>query len=91
MVEIANACVNLFLTLLAYRRWRNYHITRYDIRNTPGVVHMPMCEQNMVYGNNLVGGLADIEADVQLRDRNHGLLARDRIADDFQIVYLDMC
>ncbi len=61
------------------------------ICDTPGVVHMPVCEQNITYRNNLVGGLADVEADIQLRDCNHGLLTRDRIADDFQIVYLDMC
>lgn len=33
MVGIYTACVNLILTLIAYRRGRNYHIAKYDIRN----------------------------------------------------------
>jgi hypothetical protein len=52
---------------------------------------MPMCEQDIVYGNNLVRGFSDVEANVQLRHRNDGFLGCDRITDDFQLIYFDVC
>jgi hypothetical protein len=55
------------------------------------VVHVAVRKKNVVYGNNLVGGLADVETDIQLRHRNDGLFACDRIADYFQIIYLYAC
>ncbi len=60
------------------------------IGNTGGVVHMTMGEQNMIYGYNLVGGFADIEADVELRYSNNGLLAGNRIADYIQVIYRNL-
>jgi hypothetical protein len=58
------------------------------IRNARRVVHVAVREQNMVYWNNLVRGLSDVKAHIQLRDSDHGLFGRDRIADDLQLVYL---
>jgi len=55
------------------------------------VVHVPVGKQDVVYGNNLVGGFADVEADVQLRYRDDRFFAGDRIADDLQIVYFYAC
>jgi len=63
---------------------------RQIVCETGSVVHMTVRKQNIVYGNNLVGGFTDIKANIQLRHRNYGFFTRYRIADDFQIVYLDI-
>jgi hypothetical protein len=47
---------------------------------------MAVSEQDVIYGYNLVGGLADIEADVELRHRDNGFLAGNRIADYVQVI-----
>ena len=55
------------------------------------MVHMAVRQQDIVDGYDLVGSLADIKADIQLRHRNNGLLAGYRVADDLEIVYFNMC
>jgi hypothetical protein len=45
----------------------------------------------MIYGYDLIGGLADIEADVQLRHCDDGFLTGHRITDYFQLIYLNAC
>ena len=52
---------------------------------------MAVGEQDVIYGYNLVGGLADIEADVELRHRDDGFLAGNRIADYIQVIYRNLC
>jgi len=54
------------------------------------VVHVPVGEQDVVNRNHLVRRFADIEADVQLRHGDHGLLTRDGVADDIQVFDLYM-
>lgn len=56
------------------------------IGDTCGVIHMAVCEQDVIYGYNLVGGLADIEADVELRHSDDGFFAGNRIADYVQVI-----
>jgi hypothetical protein len=60
------------------------------IGNTRGVVHMAMGKEDVIYGYNLVGGLADIEADIELRHRDNGFLAGNRIADYIQVIYRNL-
>ena len=60
------------------------------IGDTGGVVHMAVGEQDVIYGYNLVWGLADIEANVELRHRDDGFLAGNRIADYIQVIYRNL-
>jgi hypothetical protein len=60
------------------------------IGNTGSVVHMAVGKENMIYRYNLVRGLADIEADVELRYSNNGFLAGNRIADYIQVIYRNL-
>ena len=56
-----------------------------------GVVHVAVGEQDIIYGDNLVGGLTDVEADVELGDGDDGLFTGDGIADDVEVVDFYMC
>ena len=49
----------------------------------------PCVSRTVVDGDDLVGGLADVEADVELRHADHRLLAGDRIAEEVQVVDLN--
>jgi hypothetical protein len=51
-----------------------------------GMVHVPVRQQYMVDRYDLIGGLAYVKADIQLRHPNDRLFARYRIPDDIQIV-----
>jgi len=61
------------------------------VRDSCGVVHMAVSEQDVVNGDELIGGLADIETDVELGHSDDGFLAGHRIAEDFQIINLNSC
>jgi hypothetical protein len=54
------------------------------------VVHVAVSKKNVIYWYNLVGSFADIEADVELRHRNDGFLAGNRIADYIQVIYRNL-
>ena len=41
------------------------------------VVHVTMCKQNVIYGNDLIRGFANIETHIQLRYRYNSFLAGD--------------
>ena len=56
-----------------------------------GVVHVAVSEQDVVDGDNLVGGLSDVEADVELGDGDDGFLTGDGVADDVEVVDFYMC
>jgi len=56
-----------------------------------GVIHVAVREQNVVYGDDLVGGFADVETDIELRNGDDGFFAGDGVADDLQILYLYGC
>jgi hypothetical protein len=60
------------------------------ISDTGGVVHMAVGEQDVIDGNNLVGGLSDIETDVELRNSNDCFLAGNRITDYIQVIYRNL-
>ena len=53
------------------------------------MVHMSVGQQNMIDGDDLVRGLADIEAHIQLRYGDYGFFAGDRISDHVEVVNLD--
>ena len=50
------------------------------------MVHVAVCQKNVIDRDDLIGSLADIEADVQLRYGDNCLLTGDGIARDLQIV-----
>ena len=52
---------------------------------------MAVSEKDVVDGDNLVGGLTDVEANVELGYSNDGLLTGDGIADDVEVVNFYMC
>ncbi len=54
------------------------------------MVHVPVGQQDVVDGNELVGRLADVEADIELRHPHHRFLAGNRIAEQVEIVDLNM-
>lgn len=61
------------------------------VGNARGVVHVAVGEQDVVDGDDLVGGFADVKADVKLRDGDNGLFTADRVAEDIQVVDRYMC
>ncbi len=58
------------------------------ICDTCGVVHVAVGQQDVVYRDNLVGGFADVEADVELWYGYYGFLGCDGIADDVHFINL---
>ena len=61
---------------------------RQVIRDAGRMVHVAVRQQDMVDGNQLVRGLADVKTDIELRHRDHRLFAADGVPDDVQIVKL---
>ena len=51
-----------------------------------GMVHVAMREENVVYRYDLIGGLAHVKADIELRYGNYGFFASYRIPDYIQII-----
>jgi hypothetical protein len=50
---------------------------------------MAVGEQDMIDGYDLIGGPADIEADVELRNCDDGFFAGHGITDYFQLMYFN--
>ncbi len=64
---------------------------RQVVRESRRVVHVPVREQDVVDRDELVGRLADVEADVELRHAHHRLLPGDGVAEDIQVINLHAC
>ncbi len=61
------------------------------VSDAGGMIHMPVGEQDVVDGDNLIWGLSDIEADVELGDSDDSFLTGYGIADDVEVVDFYMC
>lgn len=62
---------------------------RQIISDPSRMVHVPVGQQHVIDGYNLVGSLANIEADVKLGHTDDGLLAGDGVAQNVKIVYFN--